>query len=496
MSILKLTGEDLSIESIKDFLGNSESTVEITDDAYEKLRASRKIVENIIDEGKKVYGITTGFGLFCDVLISKEKTLELQANLIRSHCCGMGKPFSEQAVMVMMILRLNTLVKGHSGVTTELADQLKTYINMRIIPKVPEQGSLGASGDLAPLSHIAITLMGEGEVYYKGELKETSEVLHALGIEPLVLQAKEGLALINGTQPMTAQGVLNYIEAENLMEAALWIASLTHQALNSITDAYNHNIHASRGYAEQIYVAGKMLEYLEGSRLTTHQGEMRVQDAYSIRCIPQVHGASFQTLAYVKDKLEIEMNAANDNPLIFSGEEVFSGGNFHGQPIAIAMDLLKIGAAEIANISERRIERLVNPALNGDLPAFLSPEEGLQSGAMIMQYAAASLVSENKTLAHPASVDSIPSSANQEDHVSMGTIGARHARDIIDNMRNVLTVELMIALTAVELKGKEKLSPKTREKFEEYRMITDFIDKDRNFSKDIENVSLALSAIK
>ena len=496
MSILRLTGEDLSIESIKDFLGNSESTVEITSEAYEKLKASRKIVENIIDEGKTIYGITTGFGLFCDVLISKEKTLGLQANLIRSHCCGMGQPFSENAVLVMMILRLNTLVKGHSGVTTELADQLKKYINMRIIPKVPEQGSLGASGDLAPLSHIAITLMGEGEVYYEGELKETSEVLDALGIEPLVLQAKEGLALINGTQPMTAQGVLNYIEAESLMEASLWIASLTHQALNSITDAYNHNIHASRGYAEQIYVARKMLEYLEGSGLTTHQGEMRVQDAYSIRCIPQVHGASFQTLAYVKDKLEIEMNAANDNPLIFSEEEVFSGGNFHGQPIAIAMDLLKIGVAEIANISERRIERLVNPALNGDLPAFLSPEEGLQSGAMIMQYAAASLVSENKTLAHPASVDSIPSSANQEDHVSMGTIGARHARDIINNMRNVLAVELLIALTAVELKGKEKLSPKTREKFEEYRMVADFIDKDRNFSKDIENVSLALSAIK
>lgn len=341
MSILKLTGKDLSIESIKDFLGNSESTVEITDDAYDKLRTSRKIVENIIDEGKTVYGITTGFGLFCDVLISKEKTLDLQANLIRSHCCGMGKPFSEQAVLVMMILRLNTLVKGHSGVTTELADQLKKYINCRIIPKVPEQGSLGASGDLAPLSHIAITLMGEGEVYYEGKLKETSEVLEALGIEPLVLQAKEGLALINGTQPMTAQGVLNYIEAESLMETALWIASLTHQALNSITDAYNHNIHASRGYEEQIYVARKMLEYLEGSGLTTHQGEMRVQDAYSIRCIPQVHGASFQTLAYVKDKLEIEMNAANDNPLIFSEEEVFSGGISTVSPLRLQWICLK-----------------------------------------------------------------------------------------------------------------------------------------------------------
>lgn len=496
MTVLELTGEDLTIEKIKDFLGNSDAVVEITDEGYRKINASRKIVENIIREGKTIYGITTGFGLFCDVLISKEKAIDLQANLIRSHCCGVGRPFSEDAVLVMMILRLNTLVKGHSGVTADLADQLKTYINERIIPKVPEQGSLGASGDLAPLAHIAITLMGEGEVYYEGELRQTADVLEMLGIIPLTLREKEGLAMINGTQPMTAQGVLNYIEAEHLMEASLWIAALTHQALNGITDAYNEKVHASRGYTAQIYAAERMREYLEGSRLTTRQGEVRVQDAYSIRCIPQVHGASFQTLEYVKDKLETEMNAANDNPLIFSEEEVFSGGNFHGQPIAVAMDLLKIGAAEIANISERRIERLVNPALNGDLPAFLSPEEGFQSGAMILQYAAASLVSENKTLAHPASVDSIPSSANQEDHVSMGTIGARHARDIIDNMRNVLAIELLIALTAVELKGKEKLSPKTRKKFEEYRLVADFIEKDRVFSMDIENLSLALSAVK
>ena len=238
-----------------------------------------------------------------------------------------------------------------------------------------------------------------------------------------------------------------------------------------------------------------MLDYLDGSKLTTNQGEIRVQDAYSLRCIPQVHGASLQTLKYVKEKLEIEMNAANDNPLIFSEDEVFSGGNFHGQPIAIAMDLLKIGVAEIANISERRIERLVNPSLNGDLPAFLSPEEGLQSGAMILQYAAASLVSENKTLAHPASVDSIPSSANQEDHVSMGTIGARHARDIINNTRNVLATELFIALTAVEIKGQDKLSPKTLDKFKEYRLIADFIDRDRNFSIEINDLSNALREV-
>lgn len=495
MSVLQLDGEHLTIDKIKYFLGNSESTIEITADAYKRVDASRRVVENIIAEEKTIYGITTGFGLFCDVLISKEKVEDLQINLIRSHACGVGKPFGEPEALLMMVFRLNTMLKGHSGVTRGLVEQLKLYINKRIIPVVPEQGSLGASGDLAPLSHMALTLIGEGEVFFMGERKNTRDVLESLGIESITLQAKEGLALINGTQPMTAQGVVNYIEADKLMHDSLWIASLTHQALNGITDAYNHQIHESRGYPEQIYVAEKMLEYLEGSKLTTRQGELRVQDGYSIRCIPQVHGASLQTLKYVKEKLEIEMNAANDNPLIFSEDEVYSGGNFHGQPIAIAMDLLKIGVAEIANITERRIERLVNPALNGDLPAFLSPEDGLQSGAMILQYSAASLVSENKTLAHPASVDSIPSSANQEDHVSMGTIGARHARDIINNTRFVIATELFIAMTAAEIKGKDKLSPATRKKFDEYRLIADFIDHDRNFSIEINNLANALTEV-
>lgn len=495
MSVLQLDGEHLSIEQVKDFLGNTDSTVEITKEAYQRVDASRSVVENIIAEGKTIYGITTGFGLFCDVLISKEKVEDLQTNLIRSHACGVGKSFEEPVALLMMVFRLNTMLKGHSGVTRDLVEQLKLYINKRIIPVVPEQGSLGASGDLAPLSHMALTLIGEGEVFFMGERKDTRDVLVSLGIEPITLQAKEGLALINGTQPMTAQGVVNYIEADKLMQDSLWIASLTHQALNGITDAYNHQIHESRGYPEQIYVAEQMLEYLEGSELTTRQGELRVQDGYSLRCIPQVHGASLQTLKYVKEKLEIEMNAANDNPLIFSEDEVYSGGNFHGQPIAIAMDLLKIGVAEIANITERRIERLVNPALNGDLPAFLSPEEGLQSGAMILQYAAASLVSENKTLAHPASVDSIPSSANQEDHVSMGTIGSRHARDIINNARYVVATELFIAMTAAEIKGKDKLSPATRKKFDEYRLIADFIDHDRNFSIEIKDLANALTEV-
>ena len=495
MSVLMLDGNHLTIEDIKDFLGNSDSTVEITEEAYQRVRASRAVVESIIKNEKTIYGITTGFGLFCNVLISEEKTAQLQTNLIRSHAVGVGRPFREEVALLMMVFRLNTMLKGHSGVREELVNQLKTYINKRIIPVVPEQGSLGASGDLAPLSHMALTLIGEGEVFKDGVVVDTKEILDELSISPISLEAKEGLALINGTQPMTAQGVINYIEAEKLMEDSLWIASLTHQGLRGITDAFDHKIHESRGYKESVYVAEKMLDYLEGSKLTTRQGELRVQDAYSLRCIPQVHGASFQTLVYVKEKLEIEMNAANDNPLIFSEEEVYSGGNFHGQPIAIAMDLLKIGVAEIANISERRIERLVNPQLNEDLPAFLSPEDGFQSGAMILQYMAAALVSENKTLAHPASVDSIPSSANQEDHVSMGTIGSRHARDIIDNVRNVLATELFIAMSAVEIRGVDKLSPKTCEKFDQYRQVADFLDQDRQFSIDIKNLSTALRSI-
>lgn len=496
MVVLKLDGSALEIKDIKSFLQHENSKVEVTEDAYKRVHASRQIVENIIDNERTIYGITTGFGLFSDVLISKEKTSQLQTNLIRSHAVGVGNYLSENTALLMMVLRLNTMLKGHSGVRTILVDQLKTFINERIIPAIPEQGSLGASGDLAPLSHMALPLTGEGEVLKDGKVTPTIEVLKEKQIEPIELAAKEGLALINGTQAMTAVGVITYIEAEKLMEDSLWISSLTLQSLRGIIDAFDEKIHRARGYDEQIYVAKKMREYLKDSKLTTHQGELRVQDAYSLRCIPQVHGASFQTLKYVKEKLEIEMNAANDNPLIFSENEVYSGGNFHGQPIAIAMDLLKIGVAEIANISERRIERLVNPDLNDGLPAFLSPEDGLQSGAMILQYMAASLVSENKTLAHPASVDSIPSSGNQEDHVSMGTIGARHARDIVENVRNVLATELFIALSAVEIRGAEKLSPKTKEKFDEYRKVAAFIDQDRKFSDDIKQLSLALRAIQ
>ena len=487
---LVLNGKDLTIQDIKQFL-KEDGQISISEEALVNVRKSRETVEKIIKNKETIYGITTGFGLFSDVLIEKEKYNDLQVNLIRSHSCGTGKPFPDNVSLIMMVLRLNTMLKGHSGVTEKLVSLLVEFINRRIIPVIPEQGSLGASGDLAPLSHLALALIGEGDVHYKGETRNAKEVLHEVGLEPHSLQAKEGLALINGTQAMTSQGVIAYIEAENIAYHAEWIAALTHQALNGIVDAYDEHVHIVRNFNEQVEVAERMRNWLEGSKLTTIQGEVRVQDAYTLRCIPQIHGASFQVLNYVKEKLELEMNAANDNPLIFDNDDetlVISGGNFHGQPIAFAVDFLKIGVAELANVSERRLERLVNPQLNGGLPAFLSPEPGLQSGAMIMQYAAASLVSENKTLAHPASVDSIPSSANQEDHVSMGTIGARHAYQIIQNVRRVISIECIIALQAVEIKGVDKLSPKTKAKYEELRSIVPSITQDRVFHHDIEKV--------
>ncbi|MFC4411411.1 histidine ammonia-lyase [Chungangia koreensis] len=486
--MIELTGHTLAIKDLKRILFNNEQ-VSLSKEALKKVANSREAVDKIVREGRIVYGINTGFGKFSDVAIEEKDTKALQLHLIRSHACGVGEPFPELVSRAMLVLRLNALLKGHSGIRQEVLDRFVYMINHNIHPVVPQQGSLGASGDLAPLSHLALVLLGEGSVWRDGNYVPSAKIWKEHGINPIVLEAKEGLALINGTQAMTAQGVLSYIEAESLAYQSEWIAALTMEALHGITDAFNPAIHIARGYPEQIEVAARMLKWLDGSRLTTRQGEIRVQDAYSIRCIPQIHGASWQVLNYVKEKLEIEMNAATDNPLIFDdGGLVLSGGNFHGQPIAFAMDFLKMGVAELANVSERRIERLVNPHLNEGLPPFLSPEPGLQSGAMILQYSAASLVSENKTLAHPASVDSIPSSANQEDHVSMGTIGSRHAYAIIQNARRVLAIEAFCAIQGCEYRGVEKMSPSLHEKWKELRKIAPSITEDRIFSEDIESV--------
>ncbi|MDP4085559.1 MAG: histidine ammonia-lyase [Bacillota bacterium] len=492
--MVKLYGQNLTLKEVKKILFKKEKVIASTV-SMESVQKSREAVERIVHEQKVVYGINTGFGKFSDVLIDKEHVRDLQINLIRSHACGVGEPFPKIVAKAMLLLRANALLKGYSGVRPVIIERLIELVNKDIIPVIPQQGSLGASGDLAPLSHLALVLVGEGEVFYKDRRMDSMDAFQIEGIQPLNLEAKEGLALINGTQAMTAMGVVAYLEAEQLAFESEWIASMTIEGLNGIMDAFSEEVHLARGYIQQVKTAERIRTYLNDSLLTTVQGELRVQDAYSIRCIPQVHGATWQALDYVKEKLEIEMNAATDNPLIFNeGEKVISGGNFHGQPIALAMDFMKIAVAELANISERRIERLVNPQLN-DLPPFLSPEPGLQSGAMIMQYVAASLVSENKTLAHPASVDSIPSSANQEDHVSMGTIAARHAYQIIQNSRRVLAIEFICAMQAVEIRGIEKMASLTRKLYEKGREKVLTITKDRIFSKDIEEAAHLLKTI-
>jgi len=486
--MVTLTGNTLTLEEINRVVFNYEKVV-IADSSIHKIINNRRTVEEMIDSRKTMYGINTGFGKFSDVIIADEDLDELQLNLIHSHACGVGAPFSEEVSRAMLLLRANALSQGYSGVRAALVEQLVDLINASIHPVIPEQGSLGASGDLAPLAHLTLTLIGEGEVFYKGNRMPTFTALKKTGITPIKLKAKEGLALINGTQTMTAVGVITYLQVEKLLRQSELIAAMTLEGLQAIITAFDADLHRVRGHQEQKDVAHRIRLLLSDSNLTTTQGELRVQDAYSLRCIPQVIGACWQSVYYAKEKLITEINAVTDNPLIFSDEnKVVSGGNFHGQPIAFAMDFIKLGIAETANIAERRIERLVNPQLN-DLPAFLSPNPGLESGAMIMQYSAASLVSENKTLAHPASIDSIPSSANQEDHVSMGTIAARHAFQMLANTRRVVAIELICSMQAVEYRGVNRMSSQTRAFYEKSRKIVPSITKDRIFSTDIERLS-------
>lgn len=483
-----LTGSNLTLADIGRVIYDNEP-VFFSEEQKQKVIRNRATVEDMLQQKQVMYGINTGFGKLSDVVIEDHDLEELQLNLIHSHACGVGEPFDEKISKAMVLLRANALAGGFSGVRVELVQALIDLVNQDISPVILQQGSLGASGDLAPLSHLALVLLGEGEVFYQGKRVKTQDAFQQVGLKPITLKAKEGLALINGTQAMTAVGVITYLEMERLLLQSERTAAMTLEGLNGIIDAFDADLHRVRGHLEQMEVAERMRDLLHDSRLTTAQGELRVQDAYSLRCIPQVLGACWQTLQYAKEKLTIEINAVTDNPLIFSDDEkVVSGGNFHGEPIAFTMDFMKLGIAELANIAERRIERLVNPQLS-DLPAFLSPNPGLESGAMIMQYSAASLVSENKTLAHPASVDSIPSSANQEDHVSMGTIAARHAYTMLQNTRRVIAIELICAMQAVEYRGVEKMASATRVFYEQARKIVPSITKDRIFSNDIENVA-------
>ncbi|MFA9423675.1 MAG: histidine ammonia-lyase [Sedimentibacter sp.] len=479
-----ITGSTLTLEEIVKVCRNN-CEVELSKAAVEEILASRKIVDDFVENGDVVYGITTGFGKFSDVSITKEESKLLQKNLIITHAVGAGKPFDTEVVRGIILLRINNLAKGYSGAKLETIQTMIEMLNKKVHPVVPQKGSLGASGDLAPLAHMVLPMIGLGIAEYDGETMPGGEAMKKAGITIIELTAKEGLALINGTQVMTAVGALTVYDAINLVKISDIAACLSFEAQNGIVNALDYRIHELRPHKGQMDSARIMLQLLSGSKMTTTQGEIRVQDAYSLRCTPQVHGASKDAINYVREKVEIEINSVTDNPIIFpETREGISGGNFHGQPMALSFDFLGIALAEIASISERRLERLVNPSLSG-LPAFLVEHGGINSGFMIVQYSAAALVSENKILAHPASVDSIPSSANQEDHVSMGTIAARKAREIMENVRRVLAMEIMCACQGIDLRGNKGLGIGTLPAYDAVRALVSVLKADRPLYEDI-----------
>ncbi|MDD4376797.1 MAG: histidine ammonia-lyase [Eubacteriales bacterium] len=479
-----INGYDLTVEEVIRVARGFEK-VEISKDAEKAVKKARDYIEKKLEEGAVIYGLTTGFGKFANVVISKEETADLQRNLIISHTCALGEPYPKQCVRAAMLLRCNALSRGNSGIRLETLKTLVDMLNKGIHPVIPQKGSLGASGDLAPLSHIALGLIGQGKVEYQDKIMDAKEAMDIVGITPVELAAKEGLALNNGTQMMTAVGVNVLWDAMNLLKVADIATAMTAEALHGITKAYDHKVHDLRGHKGQKIVAENLLDLLKGSKNALDVQPTKVQDPYSLRCIPQIHGASRDAIEYVYEAVSREINAVTDNPLVFPDEdEVISGGNFHGQPMALAFDFMKIAISELADVSERRAERLINPALSEGLPGFLTKHGGVCSGFMIAQYAAASMVSENKIYDHPACVDSIPSSGNQEDHVSMGTTSARTAALVLDNAQKVLGIELAAAAQGIWLREEigesniEKLAPATKAAYDYIRSVSEPVDRD------------------
>lgn len=500
MTIL-LDGNSLTLEDVASIALSPEHRVELSADAKAAVRRSRAIVEQWVASNEPVYGVTTGFGEFANVRISQEDLEQLQENLILSHSVGAGAWLSRSFVRAMLVLRINALAKGYSGIRLETLETLVAMLNADIVPAVPEQGSVGSSGDLVQLSHIALAAIGKGRILVENggsvEAKPSLDILRAHGIEPIRLQAKEGLAMINGTQMMCAFGVLSLHKALHLAEVADIAGALTTEALRGTDTAFDERLHKVRGFVGQLQSAQNLRGLMHGSQIReSHRDaavDNRVQDAYSLRCMPQVHGASRDAIGYVRSVLEKEINAATDNPLIFPDENNLGqgfhleGGNFHGQPLALALDFLAIACAELANISERRTERLVNGALSG-LPRFLAPKGGLNSGLMIAQYTAASIVSENKVLCHPASVDSIPTSANQEDHNSMGSIAAQKGWRVVQNLERVLAIELLCAAQGVDFLKPLRSSEPLEAVRATIRATVPFMDIDRIVYDDVEAV--------
>ena len=511
--MITLDGNSLTIEDVARVARDEERDIRISEEAKQKIARSRQLVDEWIERGEIIYGVTTGFGEFANVNIPHDELRQLQQNLLRSHSAGVGEPLEPDVVRAMLLLRTNALAKGCSGIRLVAIEQLLKFLAADILPVIPSRGSVGSSGDLAPLAHLALALTGEGFVTIaNGPVTPALEALRKAKIEPLVLQAKEGLALINGTQMMSAIGALALHRTKQLADIADIAGAMSFEALRATDTAFDPRIHAARPHKGQQFVAERMLGLIAGSeiRQSHRTNDPRVQDAYSIRCIRQVHGAVRDTIEFVERTLQIEINSATDNPLIIpenfeispsyaaernrrgqasptmrGGGSHLEGGNFHGEPLALALDYLAIAISELASISERRTERLVNGALSNGLPRFLTSHGGLNSGYMIAQYTAAALVSENKVLAHPASVDSIPTSGNMEDHNSMGSISALKLRSVVKNVETVLAIELLCAAQGIDFLAPLKPGKGTGSAHQRIRQRVPHLDEDRNVSEDI-----------
>jgi len=488
---IELTGESLGVEDVwaVAVLG-AEAT--LSSAAHERMRKARELLESI--RGEHTYGVNTGFGRFVSAHIPDELTEELQLRLLRSHACGVGEEYPPEVVRAAMLLRANALAKGYSGARVQTVELLVECLNRGVLPVVPSRGSVGASGDLAPLAHLALPLVGEGEAWLDGERFDGAAALRRVGLEPIVLASKEGLSLVNGTQFMSAMGALGLVRAKRLARIADLACALSLEALQGSRSSFQPAIHRTRPLKGQGEAAANVWRLLEGSAIIeSHRWCDKVQDAYSLRCAPQVHGACRDLLAYVEATIAVELNSATDNPLVLLEEgEIVSNGNFHGQPLAFALDALAMAAAELASISERRTERLVNPSLSDGLPPFLVGEGGLNSGFMIPQYVAASLVSENKVLAHPASVDSIPTSAGQEDHVSMGNAAGLKALRVLDNTERTLAIELLAGTQAVEFLAPLAPGRGVQATHDSVRALSPRLVEDRSLAGDIERVAAGI----
>jgi histidine ammonia-lyase len=486
-----LNGEELTIDDVW-AVAVEGTSAELSAEGRDKMQAARALVERAASE-EHTYGINTGFGRFVEKTIPQELTEELQLRLIRSHACGVGDPYPDEVVRGAMLLRANTLAKGYSGARVETVELLLECLNRGVLPLVPSRGSVGASGDLAPLAHLALPLVGEGRATFEGETVSGAEALSRAGLEPVRLQAKEGLSLVNGTQFMAAVGALALVRARRLAKTADIACAISLEALQGSRVSFLPEIQALRPLEGQSRAAANVLRLVEGSAIIeAHRWCDKVQDAYSLRCAPQVHGASRDLLRYAEETLAVELNSATDNPLVLvEQEELVSNGNFHGQPVAFALDSLAIALAELASISERRLERLVNPSLSG-LPAFLTPDGGLNSGFMIPQYVSAALVSENKVLCHPASVDSIPTSAGQEDHVPMGNASALKALVVLGNVERALAIELLAGAQAIEFLAPLEGGTGVRAARSFVRTLSPSVEEDRPLAEDIERVADAI----